>query len=212
MVHWCFHERSPFWGSAVKTHSRDRRQYPRCNLFWQTADPCWVKRLPRNLVWMPTLPSSLSLTTSKPSPSPRSNCSSKQRLHHSTTNGPPADLQTCFTRACPRERPLFRLRIEPCNWSNANLTVIVKSLTCFLFSAALFHYWLLVQCFPHWLLPEWYSREWMRGGCRGDLSIIPKLLCYCGADQSGVYSRPLDTCLPHCCGKGRSNVVWKPLH
>lgn len=63
----------PFGVSCQNTLWR-RRQYPRCNLFWQTADPCWVKQLPRNLVWMPTLPSSLSLTTSELSPSQGSNC------------------------------------------------------------------------------------------------------------------------------------------
>lgn len=48
-----FHERSPSQGQLSKHW---QRQYPWCKLFWQTTHPCWGKRLPRKLVWMPATP------------------------------------------------------------------------------------------------------------------------------------------------------------
>lgn len=53
--------------------------------------------------------------------------------------------------------------------------------------------WYKALLIDYW---QWYSTKWMWGGWRGDLTIIPKLLLYCGQIKV-VFVRGLDMCMSH---------------
>lgn len=45
-----------FYRGQLSKHSPETASVSQVQSVLAAADPCWVKRLPRNLVWMPTLP------------------------------------------------------------------------------------------------------------------------------------------------------------